>query len=225
MDGQRFDRLVKALGTAPSRRHLLKAMAGAATAGVAALLAPAAGRAGAVCRAPGNVCSKQADCCSGCCGPADRTGRRHCLDSATFATDPANCGACGHSCPGTPNGQPICVAGACDLECASAADPCGGACCTIDQFCEADACVACKAVGADCASEFECCSGVCDPYVGQCLCASAADACGGACCTINQICAENSCVACLAGGTACASDAECCSGFCDPYSGQCVSVI
>jgi hypothetical protein len=74
-------------------------------------------------------------------------------------------------CPGlTRNGNVACISTGRkqkSCQCANAADPCGGACCAEDEFCEAGFCEACRESG-DCTLDVECCSGVCNPYNGQC---------------------------------------------------------
>ena len=60
--------------------------------------------------------------------------------------------------------------GRCEGECENAADPCGGTCCTDDQYCDPESvsCVACMKAGGSCGADFQCCSGSCNPYINQC---------------------------------------------------------
>jgi hypothetical protein len=160
MDGSRFDALAKSLSVPGSRRRLLAGLAAAL--GLVASPVEAA-RPGTL--SLGVHCRKDADCKSGYCQHNPKL-RRQASGTCRCPEPTVTChGAC---CVGVPNGRPICVDGKCDIECDRAADPCDGVCCAADQFCEADACVACRETGVACASEFECCSGVCDTYLGQC---------------------------------------------------------
>ena len=79
MDAEHFDRIARALSTTPSRRGSLRLLAGAALGGLLALPRGAAAQvwsesnAGS-CRAPGDICDGDADCCSERC----RSGRCLC---------------------------------------------------------------------------------------------------------------------------------------------------
>jgi hypothetical protein len=226
MDGSRFDQLARALARGRTRRGILGGLAALAGGAVTA------NRAGAVICPPGQYAGSGGRClckltgrppgANGCpCGAGQTNCSGTCVN---LSSDLANCGSCGNACPGVPNGVPVCIGGGCDIECALAADPCGGECCGDGEFCEADTCVSCLATGAECASEFECCSGLCDVYSGQCIeCAGAADPCGGTCCGEGEFCEAETCVACREDGAECASEFECCSGFCDTYNNQCSS--
>ena len=74
MDGSRFDDVVRTIAQRPSRRAVLGALSGLAV----SVVAGRHGEARARCRASGEVCRKDADCCAQSCTPPDRTGRRRC---------------------------------------------------------------------------------------------------------------------------------------------------
>ena len=79
MDGERFDRIARALGTTPSRRGALRLLAAGALGALLALPRAAAAQLGTEanagsCRAPGDLCDGDADCCSERC----RNGRCLC---------------------------------------------------------------------------------------------------------------------------------------------------
>ena len=65
MDGERFDRFVRTWLRPASRRHALRAAAGGALGGLAAVAGAEVGR--AACRNPGNDCRRDEQCCSGIC--------------------------------------------------------------------------------------------------------------------------------------------------------------
>jgi hypothetical protein len=135
MDGHRFDEWARTLAASGSRRRLLGGFAAAA-------LGLAGVRTGqAACRAPGNICRENANCCSGLCGPKDRTGRRrcHCRTEADCPAPSNQCraatcddGICGEeildetTCA-LPGGSGFCRGGTCqDLSggCTSALGTC-----------------------------------------------------------------------------------------------------
>ena len=93
MDGARFDPIARALGATPSRRGALRLLAGGALGSLLALPRVAAAQvwseanAGS-CRAPGDLCNGDGDCCSERC----RAGRCLCRRrGATCAVDRACC--------------------------------------------------------------------------------------------------------------------------------------
>ena len=142
MDGQTFDRIAKALAEGRSRRSVVRALAGGVAGGALAWLGGTAGAAGR-CRTVGQACKTNEDCCPG----PTRNGNVAC--TPTGRKQPTK------SC-----------------ECANAADPCGGACCAADQFCDAGFCVQCRGDFAGCADDNQCCSGICNNYpgeVGECI--------------------------------------------------------
>lgn len=114
MDGQRFDDLTRSLVQRTSRRRLLKAV----TTALAALGAGVAWRepGGAfICRQPGVLCAKDAQCCSESCDPM--THRCGCPGGLMLCggecvqqwLDPTNCGSCGKVCAD----NEICCSGVC----------------------------------------------------------------------------------------------------------------
>lgn len=183
MDARTFDRLAKSVSSAASRRGLVQVLAGLplglvmfsqfgrdpdATTGDEAL-AKSHRRHRRKARHrhnPGKNKRKRKHK-SKSCSPSSLTRcGGQCVDTQT---DSNHCGTCGTACLGVPNGTPVCIDGTCDLECAFAADPCGGACCAQDQFCQADACQACLAPGEVCTSDAQCCNGDCHTYSGFCF--------------------------------------------------------
>jgi hypothetical protein len=197
MDPRRFDSLAKSLAAPRSRRGVLGSIA-ALAAGLIGARSAGAEVSQAFC---GNsTCAGNAGICKpGCVCCTYSNGNSRCMPPSR--------------CTGT-------------IECPNAADLCGGVCCPTNQFCVADACVACLPNGTGCDSDTECCSGVCDVYAGQCApCPGAADPCGVAetCCTVGQYCNGETCLTCHADEAACDSDIECCSGLCDIYTRLCLS--
>ena len=73
MDDRSFDAFARSFARS-SRRRLAKRLLGGTAAGLLGLVG--ADAAAATCRRPGDVCRENANCCSGSCGPKDRTGRR-----------------------------------------------------------------------------------------------------------------------------------------------------
>jgi hypothetical protein len=135
MDGDRFDDLARGLSAAPSRRALLKGLAGGAlAAALAALGAEGAGAGHFGCRHVGKPCARNGQCCSGRCrGPAGReTCRAHhqggCLASQDQCTAGAGlvCGGGPCFCGRTTGGANVCW------------EPGTGACvaCTTDRQCD-----------------------------------------------------------------------------------------
>ena len=100
MDGERFDALAKAAAGTASRRGALRLLAGGALAAILARPRAVAGQLGIAanagsCRAPGDLCDDDADCCSERC----RNGRCRCRRrGASCAVDRACCsGRCRRS--------------------------------------------------------------------------------------------------------------------------------
>ena len=89
MDGRRFDEWTRAVTIAASRRAALRAAAGGAVAGALGLLratkVAAANR--TTCRGTGEVCRRDAQCCSERC----RRGRCDCRDRGDCSVDRACC--------------------------------------------------------------------------------------------------------------------------------------
>jgi hypothetical protein len=97
MDGNRFDSLTRAVATRQSRRAVVVALGGAALSGAIAFFSRG-GDAAARCRAGGEICAKNADCCSSTCLPTDRTGRRVCACEQGTTTCGSTCCSAGVLC-------------------------------------------------------------------------------------------------------------------------------
>lgn len=137
MDGNRFDEFTKSLAAMRSRRSLLKRFGLITGAAIASAIGfEPATEAASVCRSGKKVCRKHDDCCSGTCGPKDRTGRRRCAAAVTCPD--ADGTACCPSgiCP-QPNLTSICCGHTCvannELNCGVCGNSCGGGdtCCPI----------------------------------------------------------------------------------------------
>jgi hypothetical protein len=155
VEGNRFDDLVKAYASHPTRRGLLRRLIGAATA-LAAGSAVVASTEAASCRAAGTSCAENAQCCSGTCGPKDQRGRRVCV-----------CPSGGRDCGGAccPNGVACNPKGGCCADvgnapegssCRDDSDCCSGVCNEYAGFCY-DGCVP---DGGRSYHSLACCSGV-----------------------------------------------------------------
>jgi hypothetical protein len=100
VDGRGFDTFTRQFSVSRSRRGLLGSGVGV----VLALIGNGTGHA-RTCGSPGQVCREHANCCSGSCGPKDRSGRRRCVCGSTS------------DCPG---GSDVCnfvtcIGGACEV--------------------------------------------------------------------------------------------------------------
>jgi hypothetical protein len=202
-------------------------------------LAGARGTGAVACRAPGELCQGNANCCVRLCA-ADATGRRVCAcpaptvacgracvdPAAAYQSDPANCGGCGTRCPRT-----RCqVAGAVGAHGDLAPDPAAnglacddGSLCTTGDRCQDGACVGTKV---DCGRlDGPCMWGVCNPQTGGCEAQNAPN--GTACddgnpCTQTDTCQGGTCV----GGNpvVCTASDQChAAGVCDTTTGQCTN--
>jgi hypothetical protein len=115
VDGARFDAITRSLSEPVRRRRLVVGFVAGALGLVGVRPTDAA-----ACRAPSLVCREHANCCSGRCGPKDRTGRRRCRCQSP------------HNCP-VPDAchEATCAAGVCGTvpvtPVATLAD-CGGRC-------------------------------------------------------------------------------------------------
>jgi hypothetical protein len=138
VDGSRFDAFARSLAVTGTRRGVLAGL-GASVLGLFVRDTADA----RTCSADGSVCREHANCCTGYCGPKDRTGRRRCACQAAddcpvpdachtaicadgrcvltptvdFANDEANCGRCERVCPTDPHGTATCQNGICGLAC------------------------------------------------------------------------------------------------------------
>ena len=91
-------------------------------------------------------CIPNDQCCGGC--PAGQT----CCNGTTCVnanTDPANCGACGHTCTAPANASATCSGGNCGFTCNAGYKLCNGSCIANDQCC------------GGCPAGKICCNGVC----------------------------------------------------------------
>lgn len=173
MDGGRFDDLTRRLAVLNTRRASLRAIAGIALASGVTWRKPVAA---AFCRAAGNRCKEDSDCCSFECkktkGKKKKNGKRKkgkkaCLGNGLFI--PGCVGLWG-DCDGPDEccGSLVCLN---DMNkcCAPSGAPCSSAaqCCNyggLDVVCEADGgsprC--CRPEGVYCYQDGQCCSGHCD---------------------------------------------------------------
>lgn len=122
----------------------------------------------------------------------------------SLATDPANCGACGKTCPGTTNGAPACSNGACTFSCNSGFN-----------YCSASGCVSLSSDTKNCGT----CGRICSASNGTAWCSSGQ--CGVTCYSGYTLCSGSACVSltssnsnCGACGHACASGYQCTNGTC-----------
>lgn len=208
MDDIRFDRFVQSLAATGSRRRLL--------AGVAAGVLGLAGldRAGArTCSAPGSVCREHATCCSGVCGPKDRSGRRRCqCQSPADCRQPDQCHAA--TCIDGACGEVILTGQTCDDRNV----------CTTGTVCQANgACGGGSPI--PCTSQDQCHTAVCDPVRGCVQTPLTGPTCDdGDACTQTATCQNGVCVGSdpvvCAEGYAC-DDGRCFLAYPNCSSGVC----
>ena len=231
MDAHRFDRLAVALAATPSRRRVLRLLAGSALGSLLGARArgEAAGQAG--CGLVGAGCTVNDDCCRGArCNARNRCA---CRAGAGFSacpvaggercfrlqTDRDHCGACGNACA---DGE-LCCGGAC-VDPATDGEHCGG----CDRFCPSAPCCegACcpphEVCTRDQAGRLGCClfaGRACDPAADRCCRGANTGAAGCVAGAGGPICCRH--VGHPCGG--CSPDApcaECCSGFCEAVFGS-----
>jgi Stigma-specific protein, Stig1 len=194
VERERFDALTRAVARGSSRRGALKALAGGAVGGLAAL----AGGGAAAAPRPKPGC-----CPSGhpvLCG----------LTCTDTKADPANCGGCGHSCDaGTVCANGVCAAPPCTspADCGSPNDPCQVATCAGGQ---------CGVGTRNCADGNDCTADVCDRAGCSNPPLPAGTACGQ---NGGTVCDGNgNCVVCVPGSTQ-----PCFTGPGSPGVGICVA--
>jgi hypothetical protein len=171
VDAPRFDAFARSLVSPASRRRLIGGLA----AGALGLF----GRGGAqarICSAPGTICREHANCCSGLCGPKDRTGRRRCTacQSAGECPQPAELcevatctgGVCGIRPGHDENAGCFRICPAHDTPCQAG---CGTACdCIRSSDGVTTICVDIDTFIGTCATNADCPDGVyCSPYHGD----------------------------------------------------------
>jgi hypothetical protein len=133
----------------------------------------------------GTICPPLPNATSGCIGGecgivtcnggySDCNGNRDDGCETFVLADRQNCGACGHVCPGGPNGVPSCVQGFCGLSCLPGWSDCNGIAadgceCPTGQgaVCLVEGC--CIAPGREIVTGFECCLGENPDRPGFCL--------------------------------------------------------
>ncbi len=184
----------------------------------------------AICNGNGAGCTKATDCCDLNCN-AGHCGGAECKVESENCTSNTQC--CSN----------ICTAGQCQLDmanttCRGLGETCNSGpqqgCCSMvcDDTQDPPRCDfgagTCKAQNATCATDADCCHGICDPtrHTCQTPCTANAGTCTTAADCCSSICTNGSCSPtppnCTAIGTTCTSNATCCSGLC--LGGFCDSI-
>lgn len=248
MDEKRFDNIVRILARGSSRRSILRGF----VASLAGGLLGAAGSQGAgaiACRGTGRVCRVDGNCCSGRCVQESGLSARRvcacpgggvpcrgtCLDRNALLSDPDNCGACGHRCPGSACARAVCQAGVCAQVPLTGQSCDAGPC--LDGTCQADG--SCRGTPRDCSAlDGDCATGHCDPARNACVpqftaagtpCVPGGNTCitgatcdgAGSCAGGSDSCTADECTG-KSDGTACGGGSrECCHGTCLPLGAGC----
>jgi hypothetical protein len=179
------------------------------------------------CFADGAPCQRALDCCGlGCFG--GKCGGGLCKVESEGCAANAEC--CSNICQG---GQ--CQIDQPNRDCRPTGETCtsgsGRGCCTnvCDETVDPKRCAfgaeTCRAQGAACTKDNDCCRGVCDPASRTCRtpCVAAGATCAtpGDCCSAT--CTAGHCAAppasCTPTGSACTAGGQCCTGFC--FGGFC----
>ena len=166
MDGQKFDRITRALAIGADRRAVLKGLAGSALGGALALVGAGA-RAAPRCRQTDEPCQSHAQCCTQFC------------PNTTFRC------TCPVPCPGATNGPT-------NNCCLGAQTCCGGQCCGGDRVC----CTPAGTTNQQCVSSLCSGGQVFDAATCKCVtvgggggaCPAPRVQCGTACCQTGEIC-------------------------------------
>ncbi len=232
MDGQRFDRLTRALATGTSRRTILKGLLGAGGAAVSGSVVadqadarvigarptvpPAQQPSG--CQLPNQLCGGE------CCGPG-LCKSNHCCSSPTHTWcgdrcwPESQCTSSGIPCS---DGQKVCGSTCCPANASCARSGNSDICCNPDSG-QAPCGFECCATAAQCCDR-ECCpdGSVC---IGNGYCCPFEQMCGGICCNgPGQRCCHD---VCIEAGQCCGDDecqdspATCQAGYCDLNSSSC----
>jgi hypothetical protein len=231
MDGERFDQLIRAIGTDASRRRVLKGLSAGVVGGLTGMFrAKGISAQGGGCRPAGHPCEGgQSELC---CQPPESPFVLECIEgSGSGAAErcclPGSevCGTGGNAicCPEEArcNAQDECI-------CPNDREFCGFLCCPVDELCadpETGACVECfddsDCSAADCeeCSGGECVTTCTDPEFplcdgeGGCICDADPNSCtGGTFCCADGTCQE------------CCSDSDCDEANCEECSGgECVT--
>lgn len=240
MDDCRFDNLTRTLARGTSRRSLLKGLAGAVLGGGAMLGGVPSGEA-FMCRQPGVLCAKDAQCCSGSCDPVSHRcgGDLPCRSAGHPCEGNQSCCAglvCQASDPGaalrctTPCTPTTCAAQG--MQCGPVSDGCGGtlqcgdcpsATCSTGS-CAQGQCTLTPIAGC-CTSDDQCDDGTactvdtCDPSTNTCthtpVTCQPSDVCHTASCDPSQGCIQTP----VSDGTDCGGGKICQQGACVCPSG------
>jgi hypothetical protein len=242
MDPQRFDTLVRTLGTS-SRRHAIRLLVGGALGGLLARLGPEGASATHGCRHTGAGCSKPSQCCSGRCAGNDTC--QPCSRASQCPAPPASEPCKQRVCTSTgrcvikkkPNstgcgGERVCCGGVCRLPLHHACSGNNAECCP--KFVCQDTVVngnrqlfCCRQDGLSCTADAVCCTTNCDADSGTCTTCQGRP-CGASdppCCT-RWACEDGFCGGCANAGRPCtATTRPCCAGSGDCIDGWCGGCI
>jgi len=183
------------------------------------------------CFADGAACTRAQDCCSlGCFG--GKCGGGLCRVYNEACTTNAEC--CSNICTGG-----LCAIDRSNTDCRPTGETCtsgpGSGCCTdvCNESLDPPRCMhavdTCRAQGAACMRDQDCCRGVCDPATKTCktpckpngaMCTASGECCNGNC--TGGVCGPPV-MSCQPVGSACTLSAQCCTGLC--LGGLCDALI